>query len=147
MTDPTLEDGLREFVADRVRAVAARDAAPLVDAHSQDVVSFPVLPPAETHGTGDVADALTAWLDSYEVGPGYEVHHLRVAAGGDLGYCSFRYHVSGTLHGGGEVDMWVRATLVCRRDDGRWRIIHTHESVPFDPETGAGLISAGPEDD
>jgi hypothetical protein len=38
------------------------------------------------------------------------------------------------------VDMWVRATLVCRRQDGSWRIVHDHESVPFDTGTGKALI-------
>jgi ketosteroid isomerase-like protein len=48
------------------------------------------------------------------------------------------------LHSGAAVDMWVRATLDCRRVDGRWLIVHDHESVPFDPGTGRALISLRP---
>jgi SnoaL-like domain len=59
-------------------------------------------------------------------------------------FCSFLYHVGGTLKTGDEVNMWVRATLCCRRIDGRWRIVHDHESVPFDPATGQALISLEP---
>jgi ketosteroid isomerase-like protein len=110
------------------------------------VVSYPVLPPAETRGTAAVVDGLGAWLASYAVGPGYGVHHLHVGGADDVGYCAFRYHVSGRLHDGAEVDMWVRSTLVCRRVDGAWRIVHQHESVPFDPASGAGLVSEAPDD-
>ena len=65
-------------------------------------------------------------------------------ADGDLGFCSFLYRVSGTLAAGDEVDMWVRATLCCRRIDGRWLIVHDHESVPFDPAGGQALTSLAP---
>jgi hypothetical protein len=43
------------------------------------------------------------------------------------------------LKTGAEVSMWVRATLGCRR-----LIVHDHESVPFDAETGQALISLNP---
>lgn len=142
----SIEDELRRLIADRVRAVAEHDSRTLVDAHHPEVVSYPVLPPAETHGTEAVADGLRTWLASYTVGPEYEVHRLHVGGADDIGYCAFRYHVSGRLHDGGEVDMWVRSTLVCRRVDGAWRVVHQHESVPFDPATGAALVSEAPDD-
>ncbi len=54
------------------------------------------------------------------------------------------YHVGVTLVSGDEVDMWVRATLGCRRIDGTWRVVHDHESVPFDPETGQAQLGLQP---
>lgn len=67
-----------------------------------------------------------------------------MTAAGDLGFCSFVYHVGGTLVSDNAVDMWVRATLCCRRIDGTWRIVHDHESVPFDPETGQAQLGLQP---
>jgi hypothetical protein len=40
--------------------------------------------------------------------------------------------------------MWVRSSLVYRRIDGVWQIVHSHESVPFDAGTGQALISEPP---
>ncbi|EAQ00133.1 hypothetical protein JNB_08179 [Janibacter sp. HTCC2649] len=37
--------------------------------------------------------------------------------------------------------MWVRATLGFERLDGRWIVTHDHESVPWDPETGQGVLT------
>ena len=71
-------------------------------------------------------------------------HDLQVTAAGDIGFCSFVYRVTGTLNAGDDIDMWVRATLGCRRVDGRWLVTHDHESVPFDPETGQALTSLPP---
>ena len=64
------------------------------------------------------------------------MHHLRVDSDGALGFCAFVYQVTGVLNDGAQINMAVRATLVCKRLEGRWLIVHDHESVPFDVETG-----------
>ena len=138
------EDELRAVVEERVRAVHAKDPVPLAARQAADVVTFDVLPPLAARGSAAVREKTRAWFDAYAGDIGYEVRNLQVTAGDDVGFCSFVYRVSGTLAAGGEVDMWVRATLGCRRVDGRWLIVHDHESVPFDPATGAAVIDASP---
>ncbi len=138
------EEELRQVVLERVAAVHAKDPAPLAARQAPDVIVFDVLPPLCSRGSAAVAEKLHAWYDAYAGDIGYEVHDLHVTAGGDVGFCSFLYHVSGTLATGGEVDMWVRATLGCRRIDGRWLITHDHESVPFDAASGQALIDLAP---
>ena len=140
----TAEQELRELVEERVAAVRAKDPRPLAERQDPDLVIFDVLPPLRSRGGDAVAEKTRAWFDSYAGDIGYEVRDLRVSADGDVGFCSFLYHVSGTLVGGGDVDMWVRATLCCRRRDGRWTIVHDHESVPFDPASGRALIGLSP---
>lgn len=138
------EEELRQVVLERVAAVHAKDPAPLAARQAPDVIAFDVRPPLHSRGSGAVEEKTRAWFDAYASNIGYEVHDLHVAAEGDVGFCSFLYHVSGTLAAGGEVDMWVRATLGCRRMDGRWRITHDHESVPFDAASGQALINLTP---
>lgn len=141
----TAEQELRDLVEDRVRAVRAKDRDALAAHPAEDVVTFDVLPPLNSRGNGAVLEHLDQWLDSYAGPIDYAVRDLQVTATGDLGFCSFLYHVGGTLKAGGQVDMWVRATLCFRRLDGRWRIVHDHESVPFDPATGLALLDAEPQ--
>lgn len=138
------EQELREIVRERVDAVHAKDPAPLAAREAPDVVIFDVLPPLHARGSDAVQAKTQAWFDAYASDIGYEVQDLQVTAGDDLGFCSFLYHVSGTLAVGGEVDMWVRATLGCRRINGKWLITHDHESVPFDAETGQALTNLNP---
>ncbi len=108
------EQELRDLVAERVAAIHAKDPAPLAARHAPDVVAFNVLPPLQLRGADDLAAQTRTWFDSYP---------------GRIGY---------------QVDMWVRATLGCRRIDGAWRIVHDHESVPIDPATGRALIDLAP---
>lgn len=138
------EQELRDLVAERVAAVQAKDPEPLAARQDNDVVTFDLLPPLLSHGAVSIAERTQSWFDGYASEIGHEVQELQVTAEGDLGFCSFVYHVSGTLDSGDEVDMWVRATLCCRRIDGRWMIVHDHESVPFDPETGKAVIDLAP---
>ena len=138
------EEELRQIVLERVAAVYAKDPKPLAARQAPNVTAFDVLPPLHSRGSDAVEEKTQAWFDSYVGEIGYEVRDLNIAADGDVGFCSFVYHVSGTLVAGNKVDMWVRATLGCRRIGGEWLIVHDHESVPFDPESGQGLIDLRP---
>jgi uncharacterized protein (TIGR02246 family) len=135
---------LRAVVEERIAAVTSKDPKPLAARQHPDVITFNVLPPLHARGSAAVEEATRAWFDGYASDIGYEVHDLHVTVDGDVGFCSFLYHVTGTLTTGDEVDMWVRATLGCQRVNGRWLIVHDHESVPFDATTGQALISLTP---
>jgi len=135
---------LRALVEERIVAVAAKDPGPLAARQHPDVITFNVLPPLCSRGGAAVEKATRSWFDAYASEIGYEVRDLHVTVDGDVGFCSFLYHVTGTLTTGDEVDMWVRATLGCRRIEGTWLIVHDHESVPFDPATGQALIGLRP---
>jgi uncharacterized protein (TIGR02246 family) len=139
------ERELRDLIHERVHAVRERDSATLAARPADDVITFDVLPPLNSRGSQAVVEHLQAWFDGYDGPIDYSVHDVQVSAEGDLGFGSFLYHVGGSLKTGDQVNMWVRATLCCRRIDGRWRIVHDHESVPFDPATGQALISLEPQ--
>jgi ketosteroid isomerase-like protein len=55
--------------------------------------------------------------------------------GGDLAFGHALIRCGGTDAEGKEHKGWVRATWAARRHDGRWRIVHEHYSLPFDPES------------
>jgi ketosteroid isomerase-like protein len=120
-------------IDERVAAVHAKDAGPLAAREADDVVSFDVLRPLNARGKDAVAQKTQAWFDSYASAIIYDVDQLEIHASEDVAFCSFVYHVSGTLASGDAVSMWVRATLGLRRIDGDWRIVHDHEAVPWDP--------------
>ncbi len=137
-------EALHQIVAERVAAVAAKDAAALAARQAPDVVVFDALPPLQARSGDEEESKTRAWFDSYATDIGYEVRDLTVLGDGGVGFCSFLYHVSGTQVTGDQVSMWVRATLGIRRVQGRWLIVHDHESVPFDAATGQALTGLQP---
>lgn len=133
---------IRALLEERERAVAAKDPAPLAARFADGLDSFGVTPPQRVRGRDPLVEGMQAWLDGYASDITYAVHDLRVTSEGSLAVAAFVYRVTGTLHGGSDVDMWVRSTGVLRRgEDGRWALTHQHESVPWDPATGQGILA------
>jgi len=87
---------------------------------------------------------LREWFGRYEGPIGYEVRDLRIAAGDDIAFAHFLYHVTGRMTNGNEVDMWVRSTMGLQKGDGVWAITHEHNSVPFDAESGKASLDLAP---
>lgn len=140
-SDDSGADGIRALLDARVAAVRAKDLDALESLLADDLESFNVLPPHRVQGRAPVLETARGWFDGYASDIGYDVHDVRIATSGDVGFAAFLYRVSGTLTGGAEVDMWVRATLGCHRREGRWVVTHDHESVPWDPESGQGVLT------
>lgn len=138
---PDTEAEIRALLDERVGAVATKDLETLVARFAEDIDSFGVTPPQRSVGREVLVEGTRAWLDFYPSTIDYRVHDLSVFSEGGLAVAAFVYRVRGRLRGGGDVDMWVRATAVLRREHERWVLVHQHESVPWDPETGQGLLT------
>lgn len=137
-------DFIREMIEGRVKAVLGKDIDGLLTHHAPDVLSFDVLDPLRNAGSDAIRRRAEKWLSSYDGTVGYEVRDLSVTAGETVAFCHYLYRVSGTLKTGDEVDMWVRATVCFAKTDGEWRIVHEHQSVPFDARTGKASLTLKP---
>ena len=74
---------------------------------------------------------LNAWFATFDGAIGYEVKDLRITASGETAYAHALNHLTGAKTDGEKTDLWFRLTMGFRKIDGRWRIAHAHESVPF----------------
>lgn len=142
--DVTDEGIIRGIIEARVRAVGEKDIDALMAHHARKVLTFDVLDPLRNSGAEVVRRRAEKWLSSYDGAPGYEVRDLSVTAGETVTFCHYVYRVSGKLKEGGEVDMWVRATICFVKEGGEWKIMHEHQSVPFDARTGKASLDLRP---
>lgn len=142
--DAAGEDFIREIIEGRVAAVRAKDVEGLLTHHAPDVLSFDVLDPLRNVGSDAIRPRAEKWLSSYDGAVGYEVRDLSVTAGETVAFCHYLHRVSGTLKTGDEVDMWVRATVCLSKAGGEWKIVHEHQSVPFDVRTGKASLNLKP---
>ena len=83
--------------------------------------------PKETHDPAPLEQWFATWKSPIVSEPG----DLTIAVGGDVAYAFGLQHMTGKKKGGPEADLWFRATACFRREAGRWRITHMHNSVPF----------------
>ena len=135
---------IRELIDQWAVSVRSQDIEAVMSHYVSDVLAFDVVDPLEYKGTDMLRERLTAWLTSFEGPMGFEVSNLEVEAGNELAFCYSLNRVIGTKRGGGSVDMFWRATLCFRTIDGKWKITHSHASVPFNMETGVASLDLKP---
>ena len=144
--EETDEATIRKLIDDRVKAVHDKDINALLSNHAPDILSFDVINPLQYIGVDTVRERAEKWFSSFQSSIGYEVQDLSITTGETVAFCHYLYRVSGILMDGGKVEMWVRATVCFQKIDDKWVIIHEHQSVPFNVETGKASLDLKPQD-
>lgn len=145
MIDANSEAAIHAIIEARAKGVRAGDVEALMADMADDVMTFDVVGPLCREGKALARERAARWLESYDEPPNWDNCDLKVIADGDVAFSYGLSHVTGTLKTGSAVDMWFRTTLGFRRDAGRWRIVHDHASVSFDPDNGKALLALKPE--
>jgi ketosteroid isomerase-like protein len=107
-----------------------KDAAALVSPYTQDAAVYDLAPPLSHHGMD--LQTKSAWLDTWEGPIDRKSHDFNIVVSGDYAFCYGFYWLSGTPKAAGRaISFWMRATVCLHREEGAWRIVHEHTSVPF----------------
>ena len=126
------EADIRSIIADCARAHYAKNADLLLAHNSVDFLSFDLAPPLQNKGASPSArQDVEAWFATWKGPIGWEDRDLVVTAGDDVAFSTSLAHMTGTKTGGAEVSLWFRSTNGFRKEDGAWKIVHAHSSVPF----------------
>lgn len=120
---------IRAVIETRNEAIRQKDVARALTVFAEEPVCFSLAPPLQA--TGSLNEGLAEWFATFRGNIGCETRGLtiHVAAGLACAHCLNRY--TGEKVDGEKVDIWFRETLVLRQREGRWRLVHDHESVPF----------------
>jgi PhnB protein len=112
-----ISDGLRD-----------KDAAAIVAQYTPDAVLFDLAPPlAHRIDTAGLAH----WLDTWDGPVDQQLRDMKIIVRGDLAFAYGFIHVSARRQSGENAAWWMRATACLTRQDGVWKIVHEHTSVPF----------------
>jgi uncharacterized protein (TIGR02246 family) len=135
---------IRELLERRATAIRAKDVDGATALFTGEALTFDVVNPLQRVGAEAARPRTEQWFASFRSPIGYEMRNLQVSAGDDVAFAHCLYRVSGTLASGTELGMWNRATFCFGKIDRAWRIVHEHDSVPFDPETGQASTDLEP---
>lgn len=130
----TDEQEILTLLREQEAAVGRGDAAGAIAALADDVVCYDLPPPLEYRG--DAArdeEGLDRWFATWEDGVAVELADPVVLVERDLAVVFGLTRMRGKKKdgGAGPVDAWNRRTVVLRRREGRWRIVHEHQSYPM----------------
>ena len=138
------ESQIRNLIDRRAAALRARDVDAAAAMLAGPLVQFDVVGELSSLGAQAATERLKQWLASF-IGPiDFDPAEISTSAAGDVGFAHCLNHVRAEKIGGGEIDMWWRSTMCFQRIDGRWKIVHEHDSVPFDPGTGQARLDLKP---
>ncbi len=130
------EQQIRELIAQQYGAVCRKDVDAIMRHYSDAAVIFNVKPPYQIR---DLAEWRRVWetsLSHFPTSFGTEARDETILISGDLAIVHLLLRFTG-LKGNRP---WMRNTSVYQREQGEWKIIHEHSSVPFDPETSKAVF-------
>lgn len=124
-------------------AIAHGDANAAIASLDADLVTYDLPTPLEYRGAGaPYAEGLNQWFDTWEGPVTVQLSNPTVIVEGDLAVVFGLSRMQGNKKGIGALDSWNRQTVVLRRKEGEWRIIHEHKSYPTEMD-GSGRSAMG----
>jgi PhnB protein len=134
MTRQSDEQQVREVIESQLAALNQKDVHGAIDVYvkGNENVMYTLAPPLRSQGTDEASTeaSVQEWFDAWDGPIKYGSRDMQITVSGDLALSTSLRHLIGDKDGH-HVDMWTRKTLGLRRIDGKWKIIHDHESVPF----------------
>jgi uncharacterized protein (TIGR02246 family) len=122
---------IRQLIDHCADSLRSKDVNGVMSHYAPDIVAFDLAPPLQYRGTRTYRNNLEAWFPTFRGPIGYEIRDLSIAVSDDIAFCHSFNRITGTRSDDEKTDVWVRATVCCRKIDGTWKIVHEHQSVPF----------------
>ena len=129
MNEATNESEIRRVIEAWAGAICAKDADAVLSHTSPESVGFFLAPPLQAQS--DLKQNLEEWFKTFQGPISLEIRDLTIRVGDDVAFCHSLNRISGQKVSGERTDIWLRETVGLCKIEGRWLIIHEHESVPF----------------
>jgi uncharacterized protein (TIGR02246 family) len=125
---------IRQLIRDFFTALEAKNIDRMLSFYAAEAIMFDVKAPFQTKGA-------VAWKHTWEACIGYfpgtfqvETKDVHIYANENLAFAHFLFRfTTQTDHPAAQT--WMRATSCYKKIQGKWKIVHEHASVPFNPHT------------
>ena len=138
------EAKIRELIDHWANAARTSDLDGIMSHYAPDIVAFDAIAQLQFKGRDAYRKHWEACLTMCAGPMIFEVHDLHIAARDDVAFGHYLSRCGGTGADGVEKVGWMRATVCCRKINGRWLVVHEHFSAPFDMESSKALFDLEP---
>ena len=118
-----------------IAATSTDQAASLGCFDENDIVLYDFIPPLQYSGDKAVRGDLDNFFNNAKNLKG-EFVELQIVTDGKLGVVHSIQHFTWTSKDGKPMEATLRVTDALHKTGGKWKIFHTHVSVPVNPDTG-----------
>ena len=138
------EAQIRALIIERLKAVRTKDLNGATANVAIGIVSFDVINPLQNLGSEACRRRTQDWFASFQGEIGCDIRDLAITVGEDVAFSRSLYRVTGNKVGGEKVHMYWRSTGCYQKLEGKWVMVHEHNSVPFDPRSGKASLDLKP---
>lgn len=122
-------------------ALSKKDIKQMMACYADDAIVFDVKPPFQTKGA-------VAWKHVWEASLPFfpevfkvEVKDLVIHAHGNIGLAHYLFKLVGKEKDHPAMQTWMRASTGYKLQQGNWKVIHEHASLPFSPQDNQAVFS------
>jgi ketosteroid isomerase-like protein len=109
------------------------------------LTAYDIVPPLQYKGADAYRKDYTDFFAQFAGPIQVQIADEHIEAGRNVAFAYGLERLTGKLTNGTAVDMWIRWTDGWKRmDDGQWRVVHEHISVPVDMATGKARMDLKP---
>lgn len=114
-------------------ALEAKDVEGLTADYAAEAVLFDAIPPYKTVGVESIRQAWECCLPYFPDEFRSEHRDIVIHVAGDTAFAFGLHHFvpKPADHPSGQT--WMRVTVGFRRIEGKWKVVHEHISIPFNP--------------
>ena len=138
------EAAIQGLLDDCIRSLHDKNIEGIMSIYAPELVAFDIVPPLRYVGADAYRKPWEEVFSSFQGPIGYEIHDLSITVGDDVAFTHSLNRISGTMNNGQKTDLWLRWTACFRKINGKWLIVHHHNSVPVDLEHGKAVLSLKP---
>ncbi|SRR5258708_21272300 len=138
------EAEIQRLLDDGIGSLRDKNIEGVMSLYAQEVVSFDIVPPLRYVGADVFRKVWEEVFSSFQGAIGYEIHDLNITVGDDVAFSHSLNRISGTMNTGQKADLWLRWTACFRKINGKWLIVHHHNSVPVDLAHGKAVLDLKP---
>lgn len=136
---------IKKIIDDFMAALSRKDVKGMMVHYAADVIVFDAKPPFQAKGA-------VAWRHIWEACIGYfpetfkiSIRDLVIHAGEDIASAHYLFRLTGPEKDHDAMQTWIRITTVFKKQQSRWRIVHEHGSLPFNPHTTQAVFTLDPD--
>tara|TARA_Y100001934_G_C12030725_1_gene621253 strand:+ start:271 stop:708 length:438 start_codon:yes stop_codon:yes gene_type:complete len=134
---------IKDVLSRWIDAASNRDIDAIMELYHDDICSYDAVGPLQFNGRVEYHAHWKCCMPDH----GEMIFQSRepvIRASGQLAVAHFLIRCGIRNEDGSEQASWMRASKHLEKQDGQWRIVHEHFSVPFDIESGEAQFGLAP---
>jgi ketosteroid isomerase-like protein len=138
------KEEVKKAILDFFSALTRKDIKAMMSCYAPDVVVFDCKPPFQTRGA-------VAWRHTWEACLPYfpdqftiDTRDVVIHVDSHLAIAHYLFRVVTNNKEHDAAQTWMRATTGFKFQQGKWKIVHEHGSLPFNPHTAQAIFTLEP---